>query len=499
MGRKGAMNDLEKDIIEEVKKSILKKLGFFFRRYGFNLDKILTPFKWKPIILLVGNYSSGKSTFINELIGAPIQRTGQAPTDDSFTIITYDDSGDTDDKNEIIVPGNSIISDPNMPFEHLRAFGENFIAHFRLKKVKSEILKDFAIIDTPGMLDSVTEKDRGYDYLGVIGELARLSDCIVLMFDPHKAGTIKETYKAIRGTLPAMSGEDRIIYCLNRIDECDSIQDLVRSYGTLCWNLSQMTGRKDMPRIFLTYSSQIIPTGQQFNIRDVKESLQTLEGNSNNGMTSYEDKKGAELKNRAILWENERQELIDTIKSAPKMRISHILQEADRTVRELSMLAEAMKGFKGLFWEKAIPTLKIGGVSSMLAFFTGDIIMKLLTGFPRVPFVSVMLSGNIDPVDFILPTVNAILTISIFVLYIQRILFPRLLKQCLLEPEILVRFDSAFSKDIWNKTRDRVINMLKSHAAGQVWTRHEKAIKRAEDFIEKRLKEMFKRYGAALR
>jgi EH domain-containing protein 1 len=30
--------------------------------------------------------------------------------------------------------------------------------------------------------------------------------------------------------------------------------DLLRVYGTLCWNLSQITGRKDIPMIHLTYS-----------------------------------------------------------------------------------------------------------------------------------------------------------------------------------------------------------------------------------------------------
>ena len=41
---------------------------------------------------------------------------------------------------------------------------------------------------------------------------------------------------------------------LNWIDECSSLNDLLRVYGTLCWNLSQITGRKDIPMIRLTYS-----------------------------------------------------------------------------------------------------------------------------------------------------------------------------------------------------------------------------------------------------
>ena len=40
-----------------------------------------------PVVLLLGNHSSGKSTFCNYLLGRRIQTAGVAPTDDCFTII----------------------------------------------------------------------------------------------------------------------------------------------------------------------------------------------------------------------------------------------------------------------------------------------------------------------------------------------------------------------------------------------------------------------------
>jgi hypothetical protein len=40
-----------------------------------------------PLVFLLGNHSSGKSTFVNYLHGRKIQTTGVAPTDDAFTII----------------------------------------------------------------------------------------------------------------------------------------------------------------------------------------------------------------------------------------------------------------------------------------------------------------------------------------------------------------------------------------------------------------------------
>ncbi|MBT6339816.1 MAG: dynamin family protein, partial [Desulfobacula sp.] len=205
----------EKVLQAELQSKVKKTLSPLFLKYHLNFSNLDAILKWRPIVLVIGNYSSGKSTLINELLGQDIQRTGQAPTDDSFTIITAGVAGE--EAREI--PGSTLVNDDTLPFGGFKKFGERFMSHFLMKKMENPVLENMAIIDSPGMLDSVTEKDRGYDYMAVLGEMANLADLIVLMFDPHKAGTIKETYTAIRSTLPEKSGEDRIIFVMSRVDE----------------------------------------------------------------------------------------------------------------------------------------------------------------------------------------------------------------------------------------------------------------------------------------
>lgn len=50
-----------------------------------------------PFVFLVGNHSSGKSSFINYVLGRNVQTAGVAPTDDCFTVIAPGpvDSGNT--------------------------------------------------------------------------------------------------------------------------------------------------------------------------------------------------------------------------------------------------------------------------------------------------------------------------------------------------------------------------------------------------------------------
>ena len=47
-------------------------------RYGYSEVPLEATIKWRPLVLVLGNYSSGKSTLINDFLGIKIQATGQA-------------------------------------------------------------------------------------------------------------------------------------------------------------------------------------------------------------------------------------------------------------------------------------------------------------------------------------------------------------------------------------------------------------------------------------
>ena len=87
------------------------------------------------------------------------------------------------------------------------------------------------MIDTPGMLDSITERDRGYNYQNVIGDLAQIADLVLVLFYSHNAVTVREAHTSLRDTLPTRTFEDRVLFVLNRIDECVSLVDLLQVYG----------------------------------------------------------------------------------------------------------------------------------------------------------------------------------------------------------------------------------------------------------------------------
>ncbi len=396
-------------------------------RYGYSEVPLETNIKWRPQVLVLGNYSSGKSTLINEFLGTEVQGTGQAPTDDSFTVITYDET-ETDDAPIRVTDqrdGKFLLNDPEYPFETLKKHGQRFASHFKLKKVNSPFLKNLAIIDTPGMLDSITERDRGYNYQDVIGDLAQIADLVLVLFDPHKAGTVREAHTSLRDTLPARTFEDRVLYVLNRIDECASMTDLLRVYGTLCWNLSQITGRKDIPMIHLTYSTAAAhKTGRA------------------------EDPQAAYLH----YLENQREELKKAVFQAPCHRLDNLATFVETHGERLCHFLEGMISYRRkarmfrvkLFFTGLAASL-IGGAAGWLG----------LMGLP--PF------AGLDPV---LQATGAGMLSTIMLIFwlalVQKFLYSRFLKQWLRQLDRLTPLPNQTRRDSWASIRDLLYVNLKN-------------------------------------
>lgn len=197
-----------------------------------------------PTVLFLGNHSSGKSTFINRLLGRELQRTGVAPTDDAFTLIAH---GEREEDRD----GNAVVSNPDLPYEGLRGFGPMFLSHLRLKVLPDDFLRNLTLIDSPGMIDAAKESGRGYDFAGVVRWFASRADVVIVFFDPDKPGTTGETLQVF---MESLSGIDhKLLIVMNKVDLFASLRDFARAYGALCWNLGKVIPRKDLPMIFTTY------------------------------------------------------------------------------------------------------------------------------------------------------------------------------------------------------------------------------------------------------
>ncbi|EFJ29216.1 hypothetical protein SELMODRAFT_92582 [Selaginella moellendorffii] len=234
-------------VVDGLKKLYLEKLKPLEVTYRFHdfVSPTLTEsdFDCKPMVMLLGQYSTGKTTFIKHLLRTsyPGAHIGPEPTTDRFVVVM-------DGTDERSVPGNTIAVQADMPFSGLTKFGTAFLSKFECSQMPHPLLEHVSFVDTPGVLSGEKQRtQRSYDFTGVTEWFAAKCDLILLLFDPHKLD-ISDEFKRVIGSL--RGHDDKIRVVLNKADQVDT-QQLMRVYGALMWSLGKVLNTPEVMRVYI--------------------------------------------------------------------------------------------------------------------------------------------------------------------------------------------------------------------------------------------------------
>jgi GTPase SAR1 family protein len=235
------------DITEGLKgiyKQRLLPLEKEYNFHDFHTPMLEDPdFEAKPLVMVMGQYSTGKTTFIRYILEKdfPGMRIGPEPTTDTFHVVDYAEEDGH-------IPGNVLAVDTKKPYTHLQDYGGTFLSRFQCSTTKSPVLKSVTLLDTPGILAGEKQTmNRGYDFTGVLKWFAEKADRIILVFDAHKldiSDEFKHAIEAIRAQ------DDKIRIILNKADMMNH-QQLMRVYGALLWSLSKILGNPEVSRVYV--------------------------------------------------------------------------------------------------------------------------------------------------------------------------------------------------------------------------------------------------------
>nr|XP_009770776.1 PREDICTED: EH domain-containing protein 1-like isoform X1 [Nicotiana sylvestris]XP_009770777.1 PREDICTED: EH domain-containing protein 1-like isoform X1 [Nicotiana sylvestris]XP_009770778.1 PREDICTED: EH domain-containing protein 1-like isoform X1 [Nicotiana sylvestris] len=289
-------------IIDGLKKLYVKKLKPLEVTYHFSdfVSPLLanSDFDAKPMVMLLGQYSTGKTTFIKHLLRTsyPGAHIGPEPTTDRFVVVM-------NGPDERSVPGNTIAVQADMPFSGLTTFGTSFLSKFECSQMPHPLLENITIVDTPGVLSGEKQRtQRSYDFTGVTSWFAAKCDLILLLFDPHKLD-ISDEFKRVIASL--QGHDDKIRVVLNKADQVDT-QQLMRVYGALMWSLGRVLNTPEVTRVYIG----------SFNDRPINEAPTGPVGKE--------------------LFEKEQDDLLSDLKNIPK-------KACDRRINEFVKRARAAK------------------------------------------------------------------------------------------------------------------------------------------------------------
>jgi len=210
-------------------------------------ESYATGISWWPLISILGTFSAGKSTFINDYTGVKLQQTGNQAVDDKFTVVCF-----SQEEEVRVLPGLSLDADPRFPFYQISdeiekvAAGEGarIDSYLQLKTCPSDELRGKILIDSPGF-DADAQRNST---LRITDHIIDLSDLVLVFFDARhpEPGAMQDTLAHLVSGTIRRNDAGKFLFILNQIDTTageDNLEEVVAAWQRAIVQHGLATGR----------------------------------------------------------------------------------------------------------------------------------------------------------------------------------------------------------------------------------------------------------------
>jgi hypothetical protein len=346
-----------------------RQLDKLARRIGLLAvnESFATQIPWWPLISVLGTFSAGKSTFINNFLGLDLQRSGNQAVDDKFTVICY-----SREKTGHAIPGVALDSDPRFPFYQIsheieqvaEGEGRRIDAYLQLKTCPSEQLRGKILIDSPGF-DADAQRDST---LRITDHIIDLSDLVLVFFDARhpEPGAMRDTLEHLIDNTIHRADSGKFLYILNQIDTTareDNPEEVIAAWERAMGEHGLTAGR-----FFSIYSPKAAVPIENENLR-----------------ARFESKRDADL-----------EEIHTRMREVEIERVYRIVATLEKTARDINdkvapMLTEALSRWRRrVLWGDGVV---FGLILAAFLFFTNKAGYWVGTDF-QAPWWETLISGG---------------------------------------------------------------------------------------------------------
>ena len=207
----------------------------------------------KIVVMLIGNHSAGKSSFINWYIESKVQKTGVAIETQGFTLVT------NGKKRETLTGKATLHLYPHFKtLEKIKGVIDYLSTEICPSKAKKFNLVTF--VDTPGLVDG--EMHYPYDVEKSILWLGNMADQIFVFFDPIGQALCRRTINLVEKINSSHS--EKIHFYLSKADEAGCESDRQKVMMQIVQELCKRPGLNkcgfEMPTIYIPDSELIRKT-----------------------------------------------------------------------------------------------------------------------------------------------------------------------------------------------------------------------------------------------
>lgn len=351
---------------------------------GANLGKVIRHPRRKCVVMLCGNHSAGKSSFVNWYVGEDVQGTGVAVETQGFTVVS---SGNLAQE----LNGQAALA----LFPHIRDVVQRFEGADRKSfetalsvQISTSRKNEFRLIDlidTPGLVDG--NVSYPFDVNKIIVELASSVDLVLVFLDPMGQALCSRTMAVVEA-LNKQSYAKKTHYFLTKADT--------------------VTSRSDLNRVIVQITqalSRHVSASHGFSVPTIWLPEKTGAASVSNGET------------------NELPLLLDLMKKTLRVKVQNNIAALDEDCEGLTKLleeaiaSEKLKSAEKLRWSLyrwlLWPLLPIIALLSFLDFY--DFVYDSLPGVLRVEGFKDNGKALLSYINGVFPTESLVTTLAVWV------------------------------------------------------------------------------------